>query len=695
MIINSLNLPKDIMSYIEWLTKVVRKKPMFSKQPKYLNSKQHIRTFDEIPWEHCAECRQPNNFWINAPRQAVPQTDQIQCISTFPAKHQPLYLRCKALQYNCNTQPFQFGTKTWRIAKEGLSQFIKSLPKGMTLDQDKIESLSRYCVMSRMNRNKANKRPAIITSMDVNRATKTLENFYVEPFDKNKGEIYIACPFMAWHLLKKTYDWTGDDPQYELIKDQTPEMIIQNMNISWAILSGGLTSKLPPFCTKGRLGLATAYQKYGKPDPKKRPVIDLKFEPAINIRKAAARAGIFCLRAGIFCLNNIMGNGSFHLPHANGLRERLDKIQNYFKIDAQEKELQDPVLVMRSDDIEGFFTNVDLEAAIEAHERIIELYLTQYANKKKVGKRRFQATSRNCKKIFVPIAKTSKPGPGWCNVTKFPGKYSTIQLKELTKIIRWATQYRTFTLGTLVLKQKSGLFQGCPLSVYLALSIAFVSEHDARLSTIGKAIQGLRYVDDKMGITIVENNPMAITTAKELLLEYNDIYHQSLTVKEEMPIMSTPGCTKYIYIGHILTNTGKYIEREYFNKNWHHYDRRFPFRQVFKLEQHYGSYCDISAIQGQRMGRLMAIIRSTDTNRLRQILCEKLFEYTTGLGDPPSFTIRLLRRLLRTSTNNSTQSDIIIEILNAYKIFTKCKRLADRNIFKILPNLNTGSILAA
>ena len=40
---------------------------------------------------------------------------------------------------------------------------------------------------------------------------------------------------------------------------------------------------------------------------------------------------------------------------------------------------------MMSDDIEGFFTNVDLEAAIEAHERIIELYLTQYANKKKVN----------------------------------------------------------------------------------------------------------------------------------------------------------------------------------------------------------------------------------------------------------------------------------------------------------------------
>ena len=133
-------------------------------------------------------------------------------------------------------------------------------------------------------------------------------------------------------------------------------------------------------------------------------------------------------------------------------------------------------------------------------------------------------------------------------------------------------------------------------------------------------------------------------------------------------------CTKYIYIGHILTNTGKYIQREYYNKNWHHYDRRFPFRQVFKLEQHYGSYCDITAIQGQRMGRLMEIIRSTDTNRLRQILCEKLFEYTTGLGDPPSFTIRLLRRLLRTSANNSDQSDIILEIINVYKSFTKYKR---------------------
>ena len=460
------------------------------------------------------------------------------------------------------------------------------------------------------------------------------------------------------------------------------------MEASWINLSRGLTSKLPPLITDGRLGLATAYQKYGKPEPKKRPVIDLKFDPAIDIRKAAARAGIFCL-------NNIKGHGSFHLPHSNCLRLRLDKIQDYLNAMANDENLQDPTLVMMSDDIEGFFTNVDVEAAIGAHERIIQIYLAQFAYKTKVGKRRFQATARNSKKIFVPIAKTVKPGPGWCNVTKFPGKYSTVQLKELTKIIRWTTQHRMFTLGTLVLKQKSGLFQGCPLSVYLALSIAFVSEHDARLSTMGKTIQGLRYVDDKMGITIAENNSTAIDKAKEALMEYNSVYHHSLTVKEEMPVSTTPGCTKYIYIGHILTNTGKHIQREYYNKNWHHYDRRFPFRQVFKLEQHYGSYCDVTAIQGQRMGRLMAIIRSTDISCLRQILCEKLFEYTTGLGDPPSFTIRLLRRLLRTSTNHVDQSKIIIEILSVYKKFTSCERIADRNIFKVLPNLQTGSILAA
>ena len=129
-----MDIPKDIMSYVEWLTKVVRKKPMFSKQPKYLNSKRHIMTFSEVPWDHCSECIQPNQFWRNAPRQTVPQTDQTQCISTFPAKHQPLYLNCKALQHSCNTQSFQFGTKTWRVAKEGLSYFIKSLPKGLIID---------------------------------------------------------------------------------------------------------------------------------------------------------------------------------------------------------------------------------------------------------------------------------------------------------------------------------------------------------------------------------------------------------------------------------------------------------------------------------------------------------------------------------------------------------------------------------
>ena len=686
MVIDKLDVPKDIKTYIEWLTKVVKKKTMFSIKPKYLNSKRYIDTFSETPWAHCEECVQPNNFWTNTPRQLVPTTNHTRCISTFPAQHPPLHSKCRALQLSCSTPAFQFGSKTWKVAKLGLVSFINSLPKELVVDNDTIESLGRFCVMNRMDRNKANKRMAIITSMDINLATKTLENFYVEPFDKNKGEVYIACPFMAWHLIKKTYDWMGDNPQYELVTDKTPDMIIQDMFVSWGRLCRRLKSKLPPLLQDGRLGIATAYQKYGKPEPKKRPVIDLKFDTAINIRKAVARAGIFCI-------NHIIGNGSFHLPHSMGLRERLNKIQDYFNILIRRRNIQDPILVIRSDDIEGFFTNVDVDAAIAAHERIIELYLIQFANKYRVGKRRFQATSRNSNKIYVPLAKTIKPQPGHYNTAKLPGRYSTVKLQEMTKIIQWTTQYRTFTLGTLTLKQKSGLFQGCPLSVYLALSIAFISEHDARLSTMGRTVQGLRYVDDKLGITVSENNPEAIAVAHEILKEYNDIYHPSLTVKEEPPVLITPTETKYIYIGHIITNSGTKIIREYYNKNWHSYDRRFPFRQVYKLEQHYGSYCDATAIRGQRMGRLMAIMRSTDIEKLRQVLCEKLFEYTNGLGDPPSFTIRLLRRLLRISTNHPEQCRIIIEILGAYRQITKNTRWQDRNIFNLLPNLNTGSIL--
>ena len=57
---------------------------------------------------------------------------------------------------------------------------------------------------------------------------------------------------------------------------------------------------------------------------------------------------------------------------------------------------------MMSDDIEGFFTNVDVTAAIAAHERIVQLYLDPFRNKRKVGKRKFQATARNSGKIYVP-----------------------------------------------------------------------------------------------------------------------------------------------------------------------------------------------------------------------------------------------------------------------------------------------------
>ena len=685
LLVKKLPLPKDVQAYIIWLTKIVKKKAMKNSQPKYLNHKRMLKEFDEIPWEHCCECTHPTPIWETAHRELVPLANGTRCISVFPAQHKPLLYRCHGLNYSCQTHPFTLRSKTWKVARDGISSLIDSLPENQIITDCFKNVLSRYCVMSRMDRNRANKEKAIITSADVDKVNNTLKHFCVEPYDKNKGEVYISCPFMAWHLIKKTYDWTGENPQYEMVRDRTADSIITEMSTSWAQLYNGLKSKLPPLLPNGRLGLATAYQKYGKPEPKKRPVIDLKFDPAINIRKAIARAGIFCM-------NHIVGHGSFHLPHATRLRLQLDSTLKYLSRNGNH--LIDPTIVMMSDDIEGFFTNVDVDAAIAAHERVIQLYLHQYTKKKKVGKRKYQATARNSNQIFVPRAKTVKPGPGHYNTSKFPGKFSTVKVKEMTTVIRWTTQFRTFTLGKLLLTQKSGLFQGCPLSVYLALSIAFIAEHDASLSTLGKSIRGLRYVDDKMGITMAENNPAAIQQAKSNLKEYNSVYHHSLSVKEEPPVQSKQGITKYVYIGHILTNTGKTICREYYNKNWHHYNRLYPFRQVFKLEQHYGSYCDKMSIRGQRKGRLFAIIRSTDNSRLRQVLCEKLFEYTFGLGDPPAFTIRILNSLLLTTVVHPVQRQILLEILLAYKKINRSTNLRERDIFSILPDLDTGSILS-
>ena len=292
-IIHQLPLPYDIRAYILWLTKIVKKKASKCTQPKYINHKQYIENFDETPWPHCGDCLNPTTLWENAPRELVPMVDNIKCISTFPSQHKPIYSYCHALRYSCHTHPFVLRTKAWRVAKEGISTFTSSLPDNQIISPDMIDSLGRYCAMNRTARNRANKHMAIITPADVNKVTRTLETFCVEPYDKNKGEIYISCPFMAWHLIKKTYDWTGDNPQYELIADNTPTSLPQEMASSWFLLSSGLKSKLPPLLKDGRLGKATAYQKYGKPEPKKRPVIDLKFDPSINIRKAIARAGIF------------------------------------------------------------------------------------------------------------------------------------------------------------------------------------------------------------------------------------------------------------------------------------------------------------------------------------------------------------------------------------------------------------------
>ena len=82
----------------------------------------------------------------------------------------------------------------------------------------------------------------------------------------------------------------------------------------------------------------------------------------------------------------------------------LDAIQSKLEQVAKQNKLNDPVLVitlvMMSDDIEGFFTNVDATAVIAAHELIVQLYLDPFRNKRKGTK--FQATARNSGNIYVP-----------------------------------------------------------------------------------------------------------------------------------------------------------------------------------------------------------------------------------------------------------------------------------------------------
>ena len=164
------------------MTKIVKKKALKNTKPKYLNHKGYIENFDETPWDHCIECTNSPRLWENAPRELVPMTEEQRCISMFPAQHPPLYIRCPALHYSCQTHPFTLRTKTWRIAKEGLSTFCSSLPDNLSITPEILDGLGRYCVMNRIHRNRANKHLAIITSADVNKTTRALKNFCVEPF---------------------------------------------------------------------------------------------------------------------------------------------------------------------------------------------------------------------------------------------------------------------------------------------------------------------------------------------------------------------------------------------------------------------------------------------------------------------------------------------------------------------------------
>jgi len=77
------------------------------------------------------------------------------------------------------------------------------------------------------------------------------------------------------------------------------------------------------------------------------------------------------------------------------------------------------------------------------------------------------------------------------------------------------------------------LFQGCPLSVYLALSIAFISEHDTSLTMMGHSIRGCRYVWMTSLTSLLQRTLKHLSCKRKRTLNIQRNNHPSLTVKEE------------------------------------------------------------------------------------------------------------------------------------------------------------------
>ena len=622
-VVEGLGLSSCLTGFIANRIRVVTPKQGGS-FPVYYTHRRMTNGFGRTPPPCSNRCRL-------TPQGALPRHDGCVCTTAVEAPH--LSAAVKALRYSRKTIPSVGQGMAKSLAAAAIEDLRDTLAPvfnhAIKLPREEVMSMAESCILPRPSHEP---NAETLTHADLRVAKTILYSDFVGPMDKDPGNTIIMCPNLAWKLTMQTFEWRTPDAPFALSAKTEPQ-ILEEMVKDYKF------QHLARRGVKGRVALAEVWPKYyplakDAHKFKARPLTRCCVEPFSTLERKTARAAVAIFQASL-------DTEVPHLPTVAGLLPRLKRMAQSLLTSTDASPHSDWVTSSASDDVVGCYGALDPGVALQLWEK--------FADRMKESAKKGQC----CAYVACPndpVVLGSEAS------YRRPQGAVVYDLDTITEIMRYTLRFRSVRLGTLVLEQKGGLFQGRPLSVVLCL----VALDEMERCGPSPMIRSVRYVDDKF--SIAASRPSSSRTPEERVQAYNQRYDSGLTLEAEDRFPTG----EWLFLGALLNekpgNRAEYTAKALVKNSVYPTLRlrptlqnipgvtSMPVRtQVFRTESPNTTFRSRQELRAQRRARINALLTITDDDpgRRKSVVKAKLYEYLYCLGVPPYEVARTLLDISR------------------------------------------------
>jgi hypothetical protein len=597
-------LPKSAQNLILSRTNLVNKNP---------------NTFADLC---CNNLRWSTKWNVNEPWKCCNQ-----CVSMQHLPHRNTYgtncLAFRADEYDgpfsdivkCSLKviPYPDRQSVFHFIVTGLLSFQQRLQRftEVNISVPKIKELASGCI-----RFTPPKREYIDTKR-VKEMTSHFDGCVMYGLDKNTKMLFVSCPLFHWHLLHTTFQFAATGSPTTGLNyieaTMTPAQYIQAKKDSytWSHIAGFVSGQLKD--SHSKLAKADVIQKYTK--EKGRPMIRCHREPERLLKSRVCKAGYFML----------MNSGLDHLG-INNTRLMLysDRWKHRESLGATAQTLE------LLDDMSGFYTCLDRAGVLQRAKYVCDKYKLRHRR----GRHWITVARRGC-------------SPPKFGKSSYSDDYVSVHVDEIYEVLVWASGFSCFKLGVHFLRQILGLFQGCALSVILALFTAAADE-DRWLCSLGadrQLVFGFRWFDDRfLWFIYTMFSTTSRSKATRLRKDSSQIYMDGIECEPEDPPNFLESALTERPDGTLLLMHN--------NKNWSSICTHGCQSIITQLPR--SSFHPDSILDGYRISRIKSVIMhaNTDFGMIAAAL-QQITEWTTCLGDDVDDVIRMLRCLCHNTTRST------------------------------------------